>query len=399
MTGPVTVKVGSVSGWAPSPSVEERQINAIPGNRNSRLRRLSDHPRSWSDGGQRNQATVPGFLMRRELTERAETDGSGLRAQFVSLKDRLQRSVIGQDRAIEHLLIALLADGHVLLEGAPGLAKTRIARILAQFVEGEFKRIQFTPDLLPSDLTGAPIYLPQEHRFEFQKGPIFGNFILADEINRAPAKVQSALLEAMEERQVTSAVTSYPLEDPFFVIATQNPIEHEGTWDLPQAQLDRFLMYIGIDYPSAGVERGILELVMNETVESFAPEGPDPDAPPIAKADLRSARQEVVAVHVSDFIQDYIVRLVSGTRDDPRPLPGVGEHLSHPISPRGSITLARTAQARAWMAGRDHVLPEDIAALALDVLRHRIGLTYRAEADGVQPEAIIKALLDQVDVV
>ena len=329
----------------------------------------------------------------------AGTEDSGVRARFEALRDQLQRSVVGQTRATEHLLIALLADGHVLLEGAPGLAKTRIARVLAGAVEGTFHRIQFTPDLLPSDLTGAPIYLPQEHRFEFQKGPIFGNFILADEINRAPAKVQSALLEAMEERQVTSATTSYPLEQPFFVIATQNPIEHEGTWDLPQAQLDRFVMHIEIDYPSAAVERAILELVMEETSDSFVAEETQAAAAQITKAELTRARKEVVAVHASELIRDFVVRLVAGTRDDPERLPGVGEHLSHPISPRGSITLTRAAQARAWLYGRDHVLPDDVQTLAPDVLRHRIGLNYRAEADGVRPGAIIRALLDRTDVV
>ena len=337
--------------------------------------------------------------MYQEPTETAGIEDGGARARFEALREELKRSVVGQDRATEHLLIALLADGHVLLEGAPGLAKTRIARVLARAVEGTFHRIQFTPDLLPSDLTGAPIYLPQEHRFEFQKGPIFGNFILADEINRAPAKVQSALLEAMEERQVTSATTSYPLEQPFFVIATQNPIEHEGTWDLPQAQLDRFVMHIEIDYPSAAVEREILELVMGETFESFAAEDAKAAGEQITKAELARARKEVVAVHASDLIRDFVVRLVAGTRDDPERLPGVGEHLSHPISPRGSITLTRAAQARAWLYGRDHVLPDDVQTLAPDVLRHRIGLNYRAEADGVRPGAIIRALLDRTDVV
>ncbi len=337
--------------------------------------------------------------MYQEPTESAGTEDGGARARFEALRDELQRSVVGQAHATEHLLIALLADGHVLLEGAPGLAKTRIARVLARAVEGSFQRIQFTPDLLPSDLTGAPIYLPQEQRFEFQKGPIFGNFILADEINRAPAKVQSALLEAMEERQVTSAMTSYPLEQPFFVVATQNPIEHEGTWDLPQAQLDRFIMHVEIDYPSAAVEREILELVMGETVESFAAEDSEAAGPQISKADLARARKQVVAVHASDLIRDFVVRLVAGTRDDPERLPGVGEHLSHPISPRGSITLTRAAQARAWLYGRDHVLPDDVQTLAPDVLRHRIGLNYRAEADGVRPDAIIRTLLDRTDVV
>lgn len=337
--------------------------------------------------------------MPQDLATDIAVEPSAALQRFVALRDRLQRLVIGQDRATEHLLIALLADGHVLLEGAPGLAKTRIARILSECLEGRSNRIQFTPDLLPADLTGAPIYHPQEHRFAFEKGPIFANYILADEINRAPAKVQSALLEAMEERQVTSADTTYPLEPPFFVMATQNPIEHEGTWDLPQAQLDRFLLHIRMGYPSAAREREILDLVMGETAQALSP-SPGTDAPTkITKAELQNARRDIVGIHVSELIRDYVVRLVAGTRDDPLRLDGVGEHLSHPVSPRGSITLTRAAQARAWLDGRDHVLPEDIDALAPDTLRHRVGLNYRAEADGLDPETIIQALLAQVDVV
>jgi MoxR-like ATPase len=304
--------------------------------------------------------------------------------------------MIGQSETVTNLLIGLLADGHVLLEGAPGLAKTRIARLLSQSMEGVFNRIQFTPDLLPSDLTGSAIYDSKEQRFDFQEGPIFGNFILADEINRAPAKVQSALLEAMEERQVTSGKTSFRLDEPFFVMATQNPIEHEGTWDLPQAQLDRFLMHIRVDYPDLAAERDIFDLVLKEAVEAGAP-GELPV--PITKAALSEARRSVLDVHLSDPIRDYIVRLIAGTRADPKSLVGVDEHLSHPVSPRGSVSLGRTSQARAWLMERDHVLPEDVAALAPNVLRHRMGLSYRAEADGVTPDEIIQNLLEQVDVV
>ena len=314
---------------------------------------------------------------------------------FADLGSRLMTAVLGQDRAADHLLVALLADGHVLLQGAPGLAKTRLARALADALEGEFRRIQFTPDLLPSDLVGASIYRAATHDFEFRAGPIFANFVLADEINRAPAKVQSALLEAMEERQVTSGDETFPLEPPFFVVATQNPIEHDGTWDLPQAQLDRFLMQIDLDYPGADVERRILDLAVAEATQAFDP----PPAAPVRKAELHAAKAAVAEVWLSEPIRNYIVRLVAGTRDDPARIDGVGEHLSHPASPRGTIMLARTAQARAWLRGRDHVLPEDVQALASDVLGHRIGLTYRAEADGVQPGAVIGALLDAVDVV
>ena len=311
-----------------------------------------------------------------------EIAGAPVQQSFVALWRHLQAGMVGQARTVQNLLVALLADGHVLLEGAPGLAKTRIARLLAVSFDGTFNRIQFTPDLLPSDLTGSMIYDQREHRFDFQPGPLFGNFILADEINRAPAKVQSALLEAMEERQITTGTESYRLEQPYFIVATQNPLEHEGTWELPKAQLDRFLLHVVVDYPAIDSERAILDLVMHET----AAEQPEEARRPIAKGALADARRRVLQVHVSPPIRDYIVRLVAGSRGDPKAIAGVGEHLSHPISPRGSISLARSSQARAWLLGRDHVLPEDVSDLAPDVLRHRLGLSYRAEADGVRPD-------------
>ncbi len=332
--------------------------------------------------------------MDHETKERGGTNVSSLQETFAELRERLQTGMVGQSRTVLNILVALLADGHVLLEGAPGLAKTRMARLLAESFEGLFHRIQFTPDLLPSDLTGSTIYDQREHRFDFQTGPLFGNFILADEINRAPAKVQSALLEAMEERQITAGKTSYPLEQPFCVIATQNPIEHEGTWELPQAQLDRFLLHLVINYPESSAEREILDLAMREAAEGWA-------APPhlITKDELAEARRSVLAVHVSEPVRDYVVRLVAGTRGDPEPLDGVGEHLSHPASPRGSISLVRAAQARAWLVGRDYVVPEDIGDLAPDVLRHRVGLSYRAEAEGIEAGEIIDALLERIPVV
>ncbi len=318
---------------------------------------------------------------------------------FTNLRRQLQAGMVGQQQVVQSLLVGLLANGHILLEGAPGLAKTRVARLLATSFEGDFKRIQFTPDLLPSDLTGSAIYDQRQHRFDFQKGPLFGNFILADEINRSPAKVQSALLEAMEERQITSGSESYALEQPFFVIATQNPIEHDGTWELPQAQLDRFLLHVVVDYPAIEAEREILDLVKLEATRNEACDNPKAMPRPISKQMLAQARRAVVDVHVSPIIRDYIVRLIAATRNDPEPIEGVGEHLSHPISPRGSIALARTAQARAWLEGRDHVVPEDVRALAANALRHRMGLSYRAEADGVRPDTIVDTLLDQVNVV
>ena len=313
--------------------------------------------------------------------------------RFAVLRDRLKGRVISQEDAIDFLLVGLLAEGHVLLEGAPGLAKTRLARLVSGAIEGVFKRIQFTPDLLPSDLIGSVLYLASENRFEFQRGPVFANFLLADEINRAPAKVQSALLEAMEERQVSSGDQTYPLEWPFFVVATQNPIEHEGTWDLPQAQLDRFLLQVTIGYPDQNSERSVLDLVMEEAA---APS--ETDAPVITAPDLRQAQERVRETYLSDAVRDYIVRLVTATRNDPAPLPGVGEHLACPASPRGTIMLARASQAYAWLSGRDHVVPDDVQKLALPVLGHRLMLTYRADADGVQRQDIVAALTGQVDV-
>lgn len=313
---------------------------------------------------------------------------------FTALTGEIRNRVVGQEEAVDLLAIALLSNGHVLLEGAPGLAKTRLARLFAASVEGAFKRIQFTPDLLPSDLIGSTLYLAAESRFEFQKGPIFSNFLLADEINRAPAKVQSALLEAMEERQVTSGDKSHGLNWPFFVVATQNPVEHDGTWDLPQAQLDRFLLLVKIDYPSMDREMDILDLAMEEAAA-------DAQLPGLLLTadDLMSAQTEVQNIYLSEAVRRYIVRLVAGTRNDPAPLPGVGEHLACPASPRGTIALAHAAKAAAWLDGRDHVVPEDIKRLAQPVLGHRIMLTYRADADGVSPSSIVTALLEQVDVV
>ncbi len=319
---------------------------------------------------------------------------SDVRDKFAELINDLRSRVIGQDEAVEFMVIALLANGHVLLEGAPGLAKTRLARLFSASIEGDFKRIQFTPDLLPSDLIGSMLYLAAESRFEFQKGPVFSNFLLADEINRAPAKVQSALLEAMEERQITSGDASHKLEWPFFVVATQNPVEHDGTWDLPQAQLDRFLLLVTVDYPSMERELDILELAIEEAAEpDFVP------ASLLNATDLKAAQVEVQEVYLSEAVRRYVVRLIAGTRNDPDPLPGVGEHLACPASPRGTIALARAAQACAWLDGRGHVLPEDVQRMAAPILGHRIMLTYRADADDVQPNDIIKALLDQVDVV
>ncbi|MGZ8244166.1 AAA family ATPase [Methylomagnum sp.] len=314
--------------------------------------------------------------------------------------DRLRQfvaaQVLGQELLIERMLIALLADGHILVEGAPGLAKTRAINVLSRGIEGDFHRIQFTPDLLPADLTGTEIYRPQDGSFHFQQGPLFHNLVLADEINRSPAKVQSALLEAMAERQITVGRVTYKLPDLFLVMATQNPIEQEGTYPLPEAQLDRFMLYIRIGYPEARHEREILRLVRTEarrgretTGEAFTP---------ISQATLFAARAEVLDLYMSEHLEEYLLQLVLATRE-----PGVygeefGRWLQYGASPRASIALDRCARARAWLNGRDYVTPEDIQSIAPDVLRHRLILSYEAEADGVTTDRLIGELLRRVAV-
>jgi len=328
------------------------------------------------------------------LEARARHDD--LRHAFQELLDHLNSVVIGQERMIRRLLVALLSDGHVLLEGAPGLAKTRIARALAASFEGRFNRVQFTPDLMPQDLTGSAIFDPKSLAFEFRRGPIFTNFLLADEINRAPAKVQSALLEAMEERQVTSGYETHTLEQPFFVIATQNPIEHEGTWDLPEAQLDRFLMHVRVGYPDAATELALLEIALGEADVSIGGDAGGSDAERIRPEVLAAARREALNVHLSEPVRDYIVRLVDFSRQEadlPDDLRGL---MSHPVSPRGSIALARVAKSAAWLDGRDHVLPDDVLDYASNVLRHRIGLSHVAEAEGIASETIVERLIQHV---
>lgn len=319
---------------------------------------------------------------------------------FQRLANELGGLVLGRSTLIERLLTALLADGHVLLEGPPGLAKTRAAYLLANSVKASFQRIQFTPDLLPADLTGTTVYDVHEHRFDFHAGPLFHDVILADEINRAPAKVQAALLEAMEERQITVGGETRELADPFFVIATQNPIEEEGTYELPAAQLDRFLMRVLVDYPDTETERAILELVQRESILHPGHHMPASDAiTAVETVDLRQARREVLEVHLSEPVKDYIVRLVGATRGHGEDLESLTAQIAHAVSPRGTLALARLSQARAWLHGRDHVLPEDVQALAVDALAHRLGLTYRAEAEGIRDRDLVEAFLDQVVVV
>jgi len=321
-----------------------------------------------------------------------------LQQRFGQLQDNLARQVLGQPRLLEHLLIALLADGHLLVEGAPGLAKTRAIRQLGELLEGSFQRLQFTPDLLPADLTGTDVYRAQEGSFAFLPGPLFHNLILADEINRAPAKVQSALLEAMAERQISVGQKTYPLADPFLVMATQNPIEQEGTYPLPEAQLDRFLLHVRVEYPAVESERLILELARREAAGQLgATSVPDKFTPLTAK-ELRQARQQVLNLYLADNLQEYLLQLVLATR---RPQP-YGDDLQNAIqygaSPRASIALDRCARARAWLAGRDHVLPEDIQQLAFNVLRHRLILSYEAEASGMNADRLISELIARVPV-
>ena len=319
---------------------------------------------------------------------------------FKALHTRMQHKIMGQSKLANRLLIAILADGHLLVEGAPGLAKTRAIKVLSEGIEGDFHRVQFTPDLLPSDLTGLDIYRPQDGSFHFQKGPLFHNLVLADEINRAPAKVQSALLEAMAERQITVGQKSYALPDLFLVMATQNPIEQEGTYPLPEAQLDRFLLHVTIEAPDAEIERKILRLSRKEALQDASDESESSaqdDAPILSQKDLMQARRAVLAVHVSDALEDYMVRLIVATRAN-HTATGVVSYVQYGASPRATIALDRCARAHAWLAGRDFVTPEDIQIMAQDVLRHRLILNYEAEASGMQADDVIQQLLAQVAV-
>lgn len=312
--------------------------------------------------------------------------------RFKHLKSHLQTRILGQENLVTRLLIALLADGHLLVEGAPGLAKTTAIKELAACIEGDFHRIQFTPDLLPSDITGTEIYRPQEGSFHFQHGPIFHNLILADEINRAPAKVQSALLEAMAERQVSIGRVTYPLPSLFLVMATQNPIEQEGTYPLPEAQLDRFLMFVRVGYPSADTEKQILQLARNSMSETTV-------IPKIiSQENIFSARKEIMNLHFSPALEQYLIQLVIATRQ-PKPY---GEELVKWLrfgaSPRATIYLDRCARAHAWLNDRDYVAPEDIHAVAHEVLRHRVLLTFEAEAEEVTSDRFVTELLNRIAV-
>jgi len=312
---------------------------------------------------------------------------------LMQLERWLEGQIIGQKDLIHKLLIALLADGHLLVEGAPGLAKTRAIKQMSEGIEGSFHRIQFTPDLLPGDVTGTDIFRPQQGVFEFQQGPIFNNLILADEINRAPAKVQSALLEAMAERQVSIGTRTYPLPPLFLVMATQNPIEQEGTYPLPEAQLDRFLMQVNVTYPDAAAETQILRLARNEAT------GTAPPAPArISEAAIEGARKEVLALHMAPAVEEYIVQLVMATRSPTSYDSELAQWLEFGASPRATIALDRCARANAFLHGRDYVSPDDVQAVATDCLKHRLIISVEAEAAGVTSEQVIERLLSIVPV-
>ncbi|MEM9623971.1 MAG: MoxR family ATPase [Pseudomonadota bacterium] len=303
----------------------------------------------------------------------------------------LQGRIIGQQTLIQRLLMALLCGGHLLVEGAPGLAKTRAIKELAEVVEGDFHRIQFTPDLLPSDITGTEIFRPEDGSFKFQQGPIFHNLILADEINRAPAKVQSALLEAMAEHQVSIGRETFPLADLFLVMATQNPIEQEGTYPLPEAQLDRFLMHVEVAYPDADAEARILHLVRNESGHGAAAPAPRK----VPQQLIFSARQAMLDLHMAQPVEDYIVALVMATR---RPSDDLSRWIDYGASPRATIALDICARALAWLEGRDFVAPSDVQQVVHDVLRHRLILTFEADAQGISTNQVIDTLIAQVPV-
>ncbi|MCJ7555339.1 MAG: MoxR family ATPase, partial [Gammaproteobacteria bacterium] len=317
-------------------------------------------------------------------------DQAALRSAILALQDYVSERIVGQTTLVNRLLVALLADGHLLVEGAPGLAKTRAVKVLADGIEGEFHRVQFTPDLLPADLTGTEVYRPQDGSFIFQKGPLFHNLVLADEVNRAPAKVQSALLEAMAERQITVGRYTYPLPRLFMVMATQNPIEQEGTYPLPEAQLDRFLLHVRIDYPDATAEKQILQLARGEAACSDGGQAPNSRAMTLEQ--IFQARNEVLGLHLAEPLEHYLIQLIQATRNPAAYGEDLARWVQYGGSPRATIGLDRAARAHAWLAGRDFVSPEDIQIMAPDVLRHRLILNYEAEADGVTTDQVINAL-------
>ena len=316
---------------------------------------------------------------------------SSIKERFIELQNYLNTQIVGQSDLIQKLLLALLSDGHLLVEGLPGLAKTKAVKVLSGTLDSGFQRIQFTPDLLPSDVTGSDVYRPETGSFTFKKGPIFNNLILADEINRAPAKVQSALLEAMGERQVTVGNETYRLPDLFMVLATQNPIEQEGTYNLPDAQLDRFLMYVKVSYPDIEAERKILKLIQGEE-KKIAP----PHFDKITQDQIFQARQEVLDIYMSPEMEEYLVQFIMATRHPEVYGEDVAKLLQYGVSPRGTIALDLIARASAWLSGRDFVIPRDIQGAIPDVLRHRIILSFEAKSARMTADDVLKKLLERV---
>ena len=322
----------------------------------------------------------------KEITHRVEKESLTIR----QIKAEIEKIIVGQTELLNHMLIGLLCEGHLLLEGLPGLAKTTAVKTMAAAIDTSFKRIQFTPDLLPADIIGTQIYRPDNGSFVVNKGPIFNNIILADEINRAPAKVQSALLEAMQERQVTIRDTTFKLDDPFLVLATQNPIEQEGTYPLPEAQVDRFMMKIKVDYPSAEEEKEIVKRTRSGILQNASAV--------VEVSALQSAREALNDIHMEDRLVDYIVRLTGATRKPDEFKLDIGSMISYGASPRASIWLGMAARAHAFLNGRGYVTPQDVKSMAPDVLRHRIILSYEAEAEGKTTDDLIEVLLERIEV-
>jgi len=327
----------------------------------------------------------------------SESETNAARQQVQQLLEFLDSRILDQQRLTSRMLVALLADGHILVEGPPGLAKTRAVKTLAQGIEGDFQRIQFTPDLLPSDLTGTDVYRPQDSSFSFQQGPLFHHVIVADEINRAPAKVQSALLESMEERQITVGKNTYPLPGLYFVMATQNPIEQEGTYPLPESQLDRFLLKVVIDYPRVDSEVQIMQRVRREAMQDQQVLAM-PDSLPVTQQNLFEARRDILDIHVSESVEQYIAQLVDASRNPAAYSTDLVDLIQYGASPRASLAFDRCIRVLAWLQQRDYASPEDVQQLAHEILRHRILLTYQAEADGMSVDAVIDELLARVPV-
>ena len=335
-----------------------------------------------------------------ENTDSNSASSSPLRREIQKLKENMQRSIVGQERVVERLIIGLLANGNLLVEGLPGLAKTRAIKALAKNLEADFSRIQFTPDLLPSDVTGTEVYFSGSSggEFKFEPGPIFGNLVLADEINRAPAKVQAALLEAMEERQVTVSGKTHKLPPLFMVMATQNPIEQEGTYPLPEAQMDRFLMHVEINYPPVEDEVEVIRLVRGEENKTNGASGSSHEAHKVSQQAIFDVRSEISDIHVSEEVDRYIADLVYATRTPEKYSEELASWISVGSSPRASLGLDKTSRVHAWLTGKDFVSPSDVQAVAHDVLRHRISLSYEAQGAGVRSNQVIDTILELVAV-